>query len=409
MIIDLKKINIKQVLMLFGSNILLIIIGFGIKKIQTQELGEINYGEYAFFIAFINFIVLFFRFGFFVSIQNLLALNNNPIREKKILGLGFIIALINGFVFSLFLWLSSFFINDIFHTSAGDLLRSFAPLTIIFPFQFLFNAYGSGTNKIKLNAWYNILPKFLFIFFLLFCLLFKSIDLKNVILLNLISTLIIITFYFFKLKPIFSSLKKYWNIIWIKNKKYGFHYYKGAITNQTTYKLDGLFLSAFFNTSLLGFYSLALLITSPMLSLSDSISKSMFKKYAGLQKIPKEVFVINTIWLLGCMLFFYLFSEFLVQLLFGTDFIEVAEYTFYLTFVLFFHGLSKPFAFLAAKSKGKELKKVSYLEAFFNITGNIILIPIYGIKGAILASLLAKIANFIYIRYFYKQYLKSNL
>ena len=75
--------TLQQVAILFASNILLIVVGFGIKKIQTQELGDISFGEYAFFISLITFLSLFFRFGFFVSLRNLLAQNYNPVREKN--------------------------------------------------------------------------------------------------------------------------------------------------------------------------------------------------------------------------------------------------------------------------------------------------------------------------------------
>jgi O-antigen/teichoic acid export membrane protein len=402
-----NKINFKQVLMLFGSNVLLILIGFGIKNIQTNELGEINYGEYTFFITFISFIALFFRFGFFISIQNLLAQNYNVEKSKNYLGAGFVITLIIGICLSLVLWIFSYFINDIFNTSIGNTLRMFAPLTIIFPFQFLFNSYSVGTNKINVNVWYSLLPKTLFLLALIICFSYNKINLQSVVLLNLSATAIIILYYFFKLKPSFVDFRKYLGIIWKKNKKFGFQYYKGAISNQTTYKLDGLLLSAFHSTTLLGYYSLALLVTSPMLFLSKSLSKSMYKKFADYKVIPKEIFIFNTVWLIGCMVFFYFFSEFLVRILFGENFIIVAEYTFYLTFVLFFHGLSGPYSFLTAKSKGKEMKKIAYLEAVFNIVGNLILIPIYGIKGAILASLFAKMANYFYSRYFYKKYLNT--
>jgi O-antigen/teichoic acid export membrane protein len=109
--------TIRQVAILFASNILLIGIGFGIKKIQTQQLGEINYGEYAFFISLVTFLSLFFRFGFFVSLQNLLAQNHNEIRKKKLLAIGFTMALINGIALSVIVWLLSHFVNDIFKTN----------------------------------------------------------------------------------------------------------------------------------------------------------------------------------------------------------------------------------------------------------------------------------------------------
>jgi O-antigen/teichoic acid export membrane protein len=390
-------------ILMFTSNIILIIIGFGIKKIQTLKLGDINYGEYAFFISLITFVSLFFRFGFFVSLQNLLSQNYNEVREKKFLSIGYIIALINGFALSICVWILSFIVNDIFNTNIGSIIQLFAPLTIIYPFHYLFTSYGTGTNKLKIIALYILLPKVIYITLLL--LFLKSLNLNLIILLNLISTFSIIIYFYFKTKPDFSNIKKYWNLLWIKNNKYGFHYYKGAIANQTTYKLDELFISYFLNTKLLGFYSLSLLITSPMILMSQSINQSMFKQYSSLKKIPANVFIYNTLWLLFCVIFLYFFSDIIVNILFGEEFISVGKYAFYISFALLFQGLSAPYSFLAAKSKGKEIRNVAWSEAIINITGNLILIPLFGIIGAILTSILAKIINFILFRFYYKKYL----
>lgn len=396
---------IKQVAILLASNVLLIVLGFGIKKIQTHQLGVISYGEYAFFISLISFISLFFRFGFFVSLQNLLAQNQNKIREKKLLAIGFVIALINGLALSICIWLFSNFVNDIFNTDIGKSMQLFAPLTIVFPFYYLFNSYGTGTNKLRINALYNVLPKALF--FLLLLLFLDKLNLDVIIFFNLISTLIIILLFYLKIKPNFSNFKYYCNILWLKNNRYGLHYYKGAIANQTTYKLDEIFISYFKNTKLLGFYSLALLVTSPMILMSQAINQSMFKRYSELKKIPNNIFIFNTLWLIACVLFFYQFGDFIVNILFGEEFKSVSKYTFYISFALFFHGLSTPYSFLAAKSKGKEIRNVAWAEASINITGNLVLIPLIGVEGAIITSILAKITNYILFRIYYRRYLKE--
>ena len=397
--------TLQQVIILFASNIILIVIGFGIKKIQTQQLGDINYGEYAFFISLVTFLSLFFRFGFFASLQNLLAQNHNIIREKKLLAIGFIIATINGIGLIIIVWLLSFFVNDLFQTNMGNSMQILAPLTIIYPFYYLFNSYGVGSNKVKIIATYNNLPKFLFLILLLIFL--NSLTINVIIFLNLISTLAIILYFLFKLKPQFTDTKKYWNILWQKNCKYGLHYYSGAIANQTTYKLDELFIAYFKNTTLLGFYSLALLVTSPMILMSQAINQSMYKQYSDLKKIPKKIFIYNTVWLLGCILFLYLFSDFIVSFLFGNEFKSVSKYIFYISFAFFFQGMSSPYSFLAAKSKGKEIRNVAWAEAIVNISGNIILIPILGVEGAIITSIASKFINFSFFKYYYSKYLKE--
>ena len=395
----------QQVALLFASNIFLIVIGFGIKKIQTQQLGDINYGEYAFFISLVSFLSLFFRFGFFVSLRNLLAQNHNIIREKKLLAIGFIMATINGAGLGIVVWLLGFFVNDLFQTDMGYSMQILAPLTVVFPFYYLVNSYGAGTNNIKIIAAYSYLPKLLFLIMLMIFLNDLTIDL--IILFNLTATLIIILYFLFKLKPQFSNTKKYWKILWLKNQKYGFHYYTGAIANQTTYKLDELFIAYFKNTTLLGFYSLALLVASPMILMSQALNQSMYKQYSHLKRIPSKIFLYNTLWLIGSMLFLYLFSDLIVVFLFGIEFKSVGNYVIYISFAFFFQGLSSPYTFLAAKSKGKEIRNVAWAEAIANISGNIILIPILGVEGAIITSVISKIINYSYLKYYYRKYLNA--
>lgn len=404
LLIKLPK-TFQQVAILFASNIILIVLGFGIKKIQTHQLGDISYGEYAFFISLVTFLSLFFRFGFFVSLRNLFAQNHNSNREKKLLAVGFIMATINGIGLCIIVWFLGFFVDVLFQSNMGSSMQIFAPLTVVYPFYYLINSYGVGINNVKIIAAYGNLPKLLFLVMLI--IFFNRLTVDVIILFNLISTLIIILYFLIKLKPQFTNTKKYWNILWLKNQKYGFHYYTGAIANQTTYKLDELFIAYFKNTTLLGFYSLALLVASPMILLSQALNQSMFRQYSHLRIIPKKIFLYNTTWLLGCMLFFYLFSDSIVVFLFGNEFKSVSKYVFYISFAFFFQGLSSPYTFLAAKSKGKEIRNVAWAEAVVNISGNIILIPFLGIEGAIITSIISKIINFSFFKYYYGKYLNA--
>ena len=141
--------------------------------------------------------------------------------------------------------------------------------------------------------------------------------------------------------------------------------------------------------------------------MSQALNQSMYKQYSHLKRIPKNIFLYNTIWLLGCMLFLYLFSEIIVVFLFGIEFKSVSTYVFYISFAFFFQGLSSPYTFLAAKSKGKEIRNVAWAEAIVNISGNIILIPILGVEGAIITSIISKMINYVYFKYYYRKYLKT--
>ena len=72
-----------------------------------------------------------------------------------------------------------------------------------------------------------------------------------------------------------------------------------------------------------------------------------------------------------------------------------------------FQGLYKPFTFLAVKSKGKEIRNVAIIEAIINVVGNFILIPLAGVFGAIVASIIARLGTFFGAWYYYRKYLKE--
>lgn len=402
-----KQKIIKQTSLLFLSQLGLILLGLGIKFIQTHELGNFGYGEYALFVSITTITIIIFRFGFFASIQVLLANNHNKIRENELVGAGFIITLIIGSLFSIFIWILSFSINDLFNTQIGSALQLIAPLCIILPFQYFVSAVSVGTNKIRYSVVYNIFPKGVFLFALILYLSGFELTVFSTILLNLGSTLLISIFIVYALQPSFKNIKENLRLIWLKNRQYGLHYYSGSVFNQTTFRMDELFISYFINTTQLGFYSLANLICSPMVLLSQSLSQSLFKRFAGSKKIPRQVFVYNTLWLLVCIAMLYLITEMIVEFFFGASFSTVAQYVIPLSFAFLFQGLCAPFTFLAAKSKGKEIRNVAWLEASVNIIGNIILIPLIGVFGAIYSSIMAKFLHFAALNFYYRAYLKD--
>lgn len=319
-----------------------------------------------------------------------------------------LITLIIGILFSLFIWFFSFKINELLNTQIGPTLRVIAPLCIVLPFQFFISAVSTGTNKIKIEAIFNIIPKIIFLIALIVFIAQYELSVLMCIVLNLISSLAVILIVLIGLKPRFNELKKHLKLVLSKNKKYGIHYYAGSVFNQTTYRLDEIFISGFINTVQLGYYSLANLVCSPMIMMSQSLSRSMFKRYANSDRIPKQVFSYNTAWLFLCVIGLFAISKIFVGIIFENyDFSSVLKYIFPLSFAFFFQGLCAPYVFLAAKSMGKEIRNVAWMEAIINIAGNLILIPIYGVLGAIYASILAKLVHFLALKFYYYKYLKQ--
>jgi O-antigen/teichoic acid export membrane protein len=403
----LKSKTGKQTIILFGSQIAMVGIGFGIKTLQTNYLGPELYGLYAFFGSFTAFTALFFRFGFFSSLQVLLAENKDFYVEKELFGLGFLINLIIGILYGIFIWAFSFYIDDIFPTHIGHLLRAVAPLTIIIPSRSLISAMTVGSNKIHILPIYDNVSKVLFLIALGLFALSDSLTVYYAVLFNLVTLIISFGVIYRQFEPSFKNVSAHFSALWIKTKSYGFNFYIGSTASQSTFKLDEMAITYFLGTTINGFYTLANMIAAPMIMGSQALSNSLFKDFSHQTKIPKKVFIYNTIWLLSSITILFFIAEWVVYFLFGDSFSDVSEYAIGISIAFLFQGLYQPYNFLNAKSQGKAVRNVPIVEAIINVVGNILLIPIYGVMGAIYTSIFAKFIHFIGKYYYYKKYLKT--
>ena len=401
------KKEVGNTAILFSTQILVLIIGLGIKTIQVRALSPKEYGLLALFGTITTVLVLFFHYASFSSLKVILANNKDKQKEKEFVGLGIQIAGVLGVLFSTVVFLFSFFIDDLLDVEISYLLRVLAPFCFILPFQFFISEIAIGANKLKSLSLFHLFSRLLFISSLFMLWKGNHLNIQLIIILNLLSWLVSTVVILISFKPIFSNRRENIKLVKEKNRSFGFSYYFGAIINQSTYKLDEIFITYFVNITQLGFYTLASIICSPMTFLSRAFVNSIFKKLALKDRIPMRVFVYNTLWLAFCVLFLYISADFIVKTLFGEDYLKVSSYILPLSIAFLFQGMYAPFSFLAIKSKGKELRNVAYLEASVNVIGNVILVPIYLVEGAIYASIFSRFTHFIGLWYYYNKMVKS--
>ena len=401
------KKEVGNTAILFSTQILVLIIGLGIKTIQVRALSPKEYGLLALFGTITTVLVLFFHYASFSSLKVILANNKDKQKEKEFVGLGIQIAGVLGVLFSTVVFLFSFFIDDLLDVEISYLLRVLAPFCFILPFQFFISEIAIGANKLKSLSLFHLFSRLLFISSLFILWKGNHLNIQLIIILNLLSWLVSTAVILISFKPIFSNRMENIKLVKEKNRSFGFSYYFGAIVNQSTYKLDEIFITYFVNITQLGFYTLASIICSPMTFLSRAFVNSIFKKLALKDRIPMRVFVYNTLWLAFCVLFLYISADFIVNTLFGEDYLKVSSYILPLSIAFLFQGMYAPFSFLAIKSKGKELRNVAYLEASVNVIGNVILVPIYLVEGAIYASIFSRFTHFIGLWYYYNKMVKS--
>ena len=405
---DLKGKTGRQTSTLYLSQIIALFLGVFTGVINTRILGPAGYGILAFFFAITSFTVLFFRFGFFSASGLLIAQAKDERKERELAGASVIIAFFIGISYSFFILFLSFFVDDIFDTNIGWILRYTSFILIALPFSMLIPQVGRGMNKIERMSLFNVIPTAIYLLGALMLLKIIQIEPFHFILLHIFATTIGIFVVINLFHPVFSNIKANLKEIWKKNKEYGFHLYLGQIADQSTYQLDKIFITYFVNTTQLGFYSLAMTITTPMVGLSSALSMSLFKGFVDMDRIPKKVIYYNFLWLAACVVGLVIFGKFIVVLLFTEEFLSTVPLILPLALACFFQGMYQPYnMFLGAKGKGKWLRNIAIIQSIINVIGNLILIYYMGAMGAAIVSAIAKGEEYALNRYYYKKYLKN--
>lgn len=399
----------KQTGILYGSQILVMALGLIIAPIVTRELGPEKYGVLTFILAVLLFISVFFAFGFFSAGARLLAVSKDKKKDQELIGALTLITVGISLSFFLILFIFSFFIDSIFPTSAGNILRSISILAAIIPFQYMLQQICQGANEIKKMAVANIIPKIWYLAGLLIVICFLKLDVSIALVLNLTGIIVAVILIVHSLKPKFNNLKENFKTIWKETKEYGKHVYFGRIASMGTYNSDKMLISYFVNTRSVGFYNLAMIITSPMALLSRALSTSLFKDFAEKEKISGKVILFNFVWLLCCVVGLVVLGKYIIVVLFSNKYLSVVPLILPLALAGFFQGMYQPYnMFLGAKGKGKELRTVAFINMLSNLFGNFGLIPIFGAIGAGWASAIAcSLAYYLY-RYYYNNLCKKS-
>jgi O-antigen/teichoic acid export membrane protein len=408
-LIDLAKTKVaKKTLLLYGSQIAILGLGILISVINTRFLGPVDYGILSFILTLVLFISPFFEFGFFSAGARLLALTNNEQEERKLIGGLVVITIGIALLFSLVIFGLSFFVDSIFHTHIGSILRIISILVCVFPFQYMIQQACQGAHKIERISAYNVAPIIWYLIGALIVINLFQLTVFIALLLNLsgiiFATIVVVRSF----KPSFEGLSKNIGLLWKETREYGFHTYIGRVVGTSAYNLDKIFISYFVSTTWVGFYSLVLSMTAPMALLSRSLSITLFKDFAHLKRIPKKVIYYNFIWLLCCVIGLAALGKYIVVFLFSDKYISSVPLILPLALAEFFIGMYQPYnMFLAAHRKGEWLRNMAFVFAFTNLVLNFILIQLWGAMGAAIATLAACILWYILCVYYYNKLLRE--
>lgn len=334
---------------------------------------------------------------------------NNKKIINSIIFCSILFSLSSGIILSVLLVsFSNVISTKLFHWQSPSFLQIFS---IAIPFFILililasiFRGFGSVKEKVFFS---DIMRNSLFLILLFFIVQTKSSFIWVIIsyLFSVIVTAILFLIYFL------SKFKKQFNFLFKKtNRAFSFLVGKKmlifslplllvTILNQIMSWTDTLMLGYFKTANEVGIYNAALplgqfisIALGSILFLYIPIASELYAQ-KNLQGI-KRSYIVLTKWLsaatLPLTLVFIFFPKTTLSFLYGTKYISAANVLQILSLGFFINNVMGPNgATLIAMGKTKFLMYVTVIAAIVNVALNIILIPIWGMKGAAVATVTA--------------------
>jgi len=348
---------------------------------------------------------LFFRFGYFSSIGVLVVKTNNKKRQSELIGAGFVLSILIGIGYSLFLFFISDFIDSFFNSNIKKYILYTLPFLVFMPLTMYINQVAQSLNNYKPLIIYNILSAFISFMIVLFLYFSHLISVEYLIFSKIIPMSIIILAVFMLFKMNFSNLFKNLSLINLKNKKHGFHLYLGQISAHFVYKSDELMINYFVGSSELGLYKIAQQLTTPFGMLAKNYAFSKFKVVANASfvddNLQKKLLQISIFSTMASVIISYIVINYF--------YIDDYKFAFCIAIILsigiLFNSLFQLYNnFLNGHSFGKITRDNAIKMGIVNLVGNFILIPFIGAIGAAISSVMAMFSYYILSK---KQYTRS--
>ncbi|MCI5130486.1 MAG: hypothetical protein D3904_02935, partial [Candidatus Electrothrix sp. EH2] len=197
-----------------------------------------------------------------------------------------------------------------------------------------------------------------------------------------------------------------------KSITYGLKAHLGNIFAFLNYKADIFLVNFFLGASSAGLYVVAVLIAERLWLISQAVSTVLFPRLSQLshdEETRKQLTPLISRWVLvvtcaiGCVL--CLIAYWLILIIFGSDYLGAVTPLLILIPGIVLGASSRVLAHdIAARGRPELNMYTSVFVVLINIAGNIILIQIYGLNGAALATTVAYSLNFILRLFIYGQF-----
>lgn len=400
----------KQIIILYSSTIIGVLIGVLVSILNTNFLSPSDYGDVRYvnnFIAFFSGILLL---GYFVSGSRLLAIAKDINQARQMKGTLIIILGITIFVMMAIFFFCALFHNFILNKSFYYLFYISIPVCGSSLLLNYVNTTSQGDNSIYSIAAARIMPQLLYLATAFIVYKYSGASREKMLLLQNGVYSLVLLFIILYNNPSFKNIRNSFAQLQEENKKYGFQVYCGSLMNVSVQYIAGITLGLFSdNNTNVGFYLLALTLTTPLAMLPNVIGTTYFKEFAHQSKINRKIqfntIIMSIVSLIGFVIIIYPIVDFL----YSPSYKTVALYASFLALASTFQGLGDVYnRFLGAHGKGKYLRNAALFSGIVSIVGYTVIAYFFDIKGAIFTRISGSFIYFALMLYYYRVFTRKS-
>lgn len=394
----------RKTTMYFSALLLNALLGIVVYGMLVRAMDVASFGTYNFVIAFFLFVGMFFDFGIAPAGMRLMALLREGDDAARRIGALLVLSALVGIGFVLVAVPASFGVDAVFGRNAGGIILAAAPLALVYPLQEMVLSISQGSSRMRFMSVFLVLPRVLLIATLAILIGTGGFDARIAVLATLVTLGAAVGIAVGYMRPVFTHLGSEIRLIFREVREYGRDIYLGRVVDGMTTGLDRMLLSYFHGMVPVGFYSIALTMSTPISMPSKAMAQSAYRRFVSDDAIAGRLLLLNVLWCtLGAVLLLAA-CQLLIPLFFTDRYSASLVVLPWLMAGFALAGLNHPYhAFLAAHRQGRSIRIMSMTSSGVNIALNFVLIPGMGMTGAALAFLATYLVNIMMNLHFYRR------
>lgn len=385
---------VKNVSMMFSTNVLLFFIGIPTAIIIARILGPTGRGIYALVFLIPALLLLVGDFG--IGMANTYFVGKNKFKLSDVASNSLVFGFANGvFLIALFSLFYIFFL-DIFFKDVPTLFIYLVIITL--PFSLIAKYFtGILLAKFKIKE-FNLIMLFTSLFNLIgviFLLIFFNKGIFSLILLSILISISTCPIYLFLVGKLTNYKLSFKVDVFKKEINFGVKAYFANIFSFLNYRLDMLLVNFFVGVTQVGYYSIAVGIAELVWFIPRSIQIILFPEVASSNDSDSRraeemtaVLCRNTVFITSALCVgLAIIGRELIEIMFGSVYLPSFMPLFVLLPGVVMGSIGNIIAaYLSGKGKPIFAMYASSTSLIVNIILNLLLIPLWGIAGAAFAT-----------------------